>query len=87
MSELILEASLDAKDLFDAFAAEHRDQAEVETSSGQDGGTLLNLVIENAPLLSASISLLIGALRGRGIKVKASKNGVEIDIGAAAKPE
>jgi len=81
MGELILEAPPEAKDLFDAFAARHPQQAEVEVSKGADGATLVTLIIEHAPMISASLALLIGTIKGRGIKIRGTRDGVEIDIG------
>jgi hypothetical protein len=82
MQELILEADPQAKELFEAFASDHPEEASVEVSRGADGATLISLIIENAPMLSASVALLIGTLKGRGIKVKVSPEGLDLSIGA-----
>jgi hypothetical protein len=86
MSEFVLKARPEAKDLFESFAAEHPEQSEIEVSMGADGTTLVMLIIENTPMIATSLALLIGAINGRGIKVKATRDGVEVDIGEIAKP-
>jgi hypothetical protein len=85
MSEIVLEARPDAKVLFEAFVAQHPEQSEIEVSKGADGATLVSLIIQETPMIAASLALLIGTIKGRGIKVKATKNAVSLDIGDIVK--
>ncbi|WP_087005763.1 hypothetical protein [Rhizobium sullae] len=83
MSEIVIEAGPEAKELFDQFANEHPDQTELSVKKNFDANALVTLIIENATAISASVAVLIGTIKGRGIKFKATKNGVEVDIGGA----
>ncbi len=86
MTDLLLEAGADAREEFERFVADHAEQAFVQSSSGSDGASMVHLIIENAPALSASIALLVASLQKRTIKFKASRDGVELDLSDVAKP-
>lgn len=81
MSEIVLKTRPEARDLIEEFAAEYPDQSEVEVSKGSDGGTLVSLIVQNTPMIVASLSLLIGTIKGREIVVKVTHEGVEFSIG------
>lgn len=86
MSEIIVEAEPKARDLFDSYASEHPDEASVELSKGADGITLVSLIVENAPYLSASLAMLIATLQRRGLRFRATRDGLELSVDEAGKP-
>lgn len=85
MSEFIVEAEAQARDLFEDYVRDNPEGASIEVSNGDDGANLVSLVIENIPAISASLALLISSLKGRGIKVKVTRDRFDMAIGESGK--
>jgi len=80
MNEIILKAESQARELLEDYARESDEQAYIELGKGMDGAAIVNLVIENAPQISASLAMLIGTLQRRGLRFKLTRDGLELGI-------
>ena len=81
MDEIIVEAEPRARELFESYLEDNPEEdMSVEIIKGADGATLVRLVIENAPQISAGLAVLIATLQRRGLRFKASRDGLELAI-------
>jgi hypothetical protein len=85
MSEITLEAGTAVREDFERFMREHPDHASTELSKGADGATMITLIVENSHVIASSLALLIATLQRRGVKVRASRDGVEVELSDAAR--
>ncbi|NTS42888.1 hypothetical protein HRG84_18515 [Flavisolibacter sp. BT320] len=78
MSEIIIQSNEEARQYFEDFVKNHEKEAFTEEASGFDGQKIIGLVIENLPAVLGAVTSLIAVLKGKGIKLKLTKDGKEI---------